>query len=79
MGCRVGAGRGILDGDVVRHRFAGDPVVPVDPVGEIQQLATLAAERPICRLDWMSTTVYTEWRRGRRISHDEKYMFVDGA
>ena len=52
--------KGILDGDVVGHRLAGDAVVPVDPVGEVQQLAALAAERPVRRLDWMSTTVYTD-------------------
>jgi hypothetical protein len=39
-------------------------------VREVEQLAALAAERPIDRLDWMSTTVYTEWQRRRRLGHD---------
>jgi hypothetical protein len=74
--CRLFAGRRVCDGDFVGHRFAGDAIVPVDPVGEVQQLAAFAAERPVHRLDWMSTTVYTDWPGRRLVGHDENVTSV---
>src|SRR6187455_2197058 len=78
-GRRPGLRVGVLDRGLVGHRLARDPVVPVDPVREVQQLTAFAAERPVCRLDRVSTTVYTEWRRRRLIGHDENVTSVRGA
>src|SRR3954453_22054939 len=77
-GRRPGLRVGVLDRGLVGHRLARDPVVPVDPVREVQQLAAFAAERPVRRLDWVSTTVYTEWRRRGLIGHEEKVTSVGG-